>query len=737
MVGTRRSHQFVALQPYFPSDYDEPAREDHLIFSRSLKDADCRRASRTEDNYQTCSHFIPEGWGNPLTHILNDDIEPPQGVGILGTEAWFMTKFTAQAYPEFVSYHGMVQPESRQKLAQVFKRPTTWADYCSLVSKDNCTTPDDAAKRAPDDQDEGQRMFVDGLYTGHFRFTEKNNCTLFPDTCTGHIANYPCGWSSNMEINTYHLGIPLDPNNGPNGGPNGYSQTQLMEIWDAANATRSHLIMMWWYPEPLYQKYQGTDAEFQRVVLPPYTLQCAQAIEAREATKDECSDNITIRVGEPEEACEWPAEPLRKLIAANLADVLNAQDVPEAERNPAYDMMRLFQMDELQLGQLFDLESSLGDPRDAVCTWLTDNLSFIDSAMPVTFPRVISDSAEAVLSKWVLVLGILAAFMVAVTALLVYQKREKPSVKYAQLDFLFILLAGALLVSVGAILNGVRASDASCLAGIWFVHLGYTLELVPLIIKVAALNKLMTSAQRFERVKLSRRSLHGAVALVGLAVCIVLAVWSATDPPRQVAEHSMSDDLSPPGERLFDAWIVDRELYCSSGESDAWEFAGLGWNTLLLLAASVLAFQTRNLKEDFNESRTLAFLIYSHAIFVVLRISTYLLPSDSFEGSTLRFMRGLLYAVDQIAACLIYFLPKLFFRDFETMDSRFDSNSVLARINGKSGSGSVMSTELGNPPEKNSPCLVEGSQGEKLVESHSEPVSDPVEGTTSMPSDSP
>ena len=91
---------------------------------------------------------MPEGWGNPKKHILNNNIEPPQGSGILGLETWFMTKFTADMYPQLVSYHGLAKPENRELLASVFKRPTTWGDYCKLVSENNCSAADKVAQSA-------------------------------------------------------------------------------------------------------------------------------------------------------------------------------------------------------------------------------------------------------------------------------------------------------------------------------------------------------------------------------------------------------------------------------------------------------------------------------------------------------------------------------------------------------------------------------------------------------------
>lgn len=86
------------------------------------------------------------------------------------------------------SYLGLQGEENRRKLAETFKRPTTWGDYCQLVSINNCSTPDDVAQRAPIDAKEMDCMYMKGFYTGYFRYTDENNCTKNPTTCTGHIA---------------------------------------------------------------------------------------------------------------------------------------------------------------------------------------------------------------------------------------------------------------------------------------------------------------------------------------------------------------------------------------------------------------------------------------------------------------------------------------------------------------------------------------------------------------------
>jgi len=80
--------------------------------------------------------------------------------------------------------------KNRQKLAKRFKRPTTWRDYCTLVSTNNCSIPDEIVDRAPaEDGSENGRYFVEGSYTGHFRATDKNNCTKTKN-CTGHFMDF-------------------------------------------------------------------------------------------------------------------------------------------------------------------------------------------------------------------------------------------------------------------------------------------------------------------------------------------------------------------------------------------------------------------------------------------------------------------------------------------------------------------------------------------------------------------
>ena len=91
------------------------------------------------------------------------------------------------------------------RLADMFKRPMRWIDYCAQISPDNCTSSDGISSRPPADETDGLSYYVEDAYTGHFISTEKNNCTANPN-CTGHLIDYPCTWSAYTEAQIYWNG---------------------------------------------------------------------------------------------------------------------------------------------------------------------------------------------------------------------------------------------------------------------------------------------------------------------------------------------------------------------------------------------------------------------------------------------------------------------------------------------------------------------------------------------------
>lgn len=581
--------------------------------------------------------------------MYNGTLEQRGTLGVLGEEAWFVTKFTAQEDPSLTSYLGLQGDHQRQKLADLFLRPTTWKDYCAQVSLDNCQTPNSVAQRAPETPEEETRMFVEGLYTGHFRKTAENDCDQYPHNCTGHIGDYPCGWTSYLESQTFHLNIPLR-SSGSEPNSRGYTSQQLADMWRAANATRSHLLMYWWRPESLYQEFAGSDAEFQRVLLPPPSQQCARA---RLTPRERCAAEEAERVGSPDAACDESPIQLEKLMSTGLYRSTYDENIPDAIRNPAYEVLKAFRLNELQLGELFEYRREKKSMREAVCVWAGENIEHIKTFLPPTYPRKLQVQEFVGVATASLIMASLALLSVLLVAILVFLSRHKRSIQVAQIEFLWLLLTGLFLVVAGAIVQAVGASSVTCLLVPWLVNLGYTMELIPLIVKVAAINRLNSAARKFRRVTLTRKSLFRAVGGISLIVVVYLMLWTTLDPPDREAEYSLTRQRTEMNET-----VVNVRYYCNSFAS-AWKYGALAWHVLMLVSATVLAFQTRRVQKLFNECHTLAVMIYSHGVFVILRSICCLLAGYVSYG-VVRLLLSLIFSTDAILTLLIYFCPKLF-----------------------------------------------------------------------------
>ena len=593
-----------------------------------------------------------------LRQLLDEKaIETPSGIGGLGESLWFMRRKTATEYPSFLSYLGLRGEENRPKLAEVFKRPTTWMDYCTYVSKDSCTTPDKYSSRKPSSDAEGSMYYVDGDYTGYFRATERNDCTRYPNNCTGHIVDYPCGWGSFVIQQTHHLGIALE-SNGNQPGVHGYAYSEMVQIWTAANKTDSHVLMQWWRPESLYQEFLGSDSEFHSVALPPPTQTCIDHRIDPFARCEEEDPNLLF--GDPRGSCMEAPQNLLKAISKSLKEISFDSGTASALHSPAYDAVSNIRISELQIGQIFEYWFSKSvdkwglDPRDATCQWVLENIDTLRSFIPSDHPRVVKDTNLLYKQSVIYVAMTLACMAICASlcaTVVVIILRDKPAMRYSQVEFVILLLLGLLLVSVGSLLTVLNPTDRICVGIAWLVNLGYTLELVPLIVKVAAINQLVMASEQMRRINLRKESLFGTVLLFCLSVGLFLIIWTIIDPPRRNEEYELTSKRTESG-----VTVIERVFFCGS-ENDAWNFLGISLQALLLLCASILAFQARIVREDLNDTKTLAMMIYSHMVLVILRAMTYALEG-SLDLSDLAAARSIIFSIDVLTTIVLYFSPK-------------------------------------------------------------------------------
>ena len=151
--------------------------------------------------------------------------------------------------------------------------------------------------------------------------------------------------------------------------------------------------------------------------------------------------------------------------------------------------------------------------------------------------------------------------------------------------------------------------------------------------------------------------LYQRVITVVCCVLFVLIVWTIIDPLRDVEERSMSASGSE-----LDS-VVTSNTTCRCDYYYIWKFMGIGGHGVLLLMASVLAFQSRQIDQAFNESRSLGTMIYSHFMFLILRIVVVVMDASFsagiFPATIIAAILSFLYSLDTLAAVCIYIIPKL------------------------------------------------------------------------------
>lgn len=123
------------------------------------------------------------------------------------------------------------------------------------------------------------------------------------------------------------------------------------------------------------------------------------------------------------------------------------------------------------------------------------------------------------------------------------------------------------------------------------------------LFQVGAIHRMMRAAKRMKRITLDQRQLYMTVLFFCVLVALVLSVWTAVDP----SERNSEIKLHPNRQTDDGETIVTIQYFCAAeNNNEVWRYVSLCWQVVLLLCATVLAFQTRNIRQDLNESHTLA-----------------------------------------------------------------------------------------------------------------------------------
>jgi len=671
-----------------------------LVRASEMDNGECITSTQEKDSsYVPCCHISPEVWEERrgiLSPLVSSGVmEPFSELNALAYQTWMIPKFAVERDPTLGIYTGLQGEENRKKLAETFLTPTTWKQYCDEVS-DSELCEDDVAVRAPITPEEEESMFAEGLYIGHFRQLPEQNCTLHPTTCYGHFADYPCTWATFFRQQAHWNNISMK-STGSSGGIQGYSSTQLHQMWAAANATKSPLMMLWWTPDTFYQEYFGTEAELTGVRLPPPSQEC---LDSRLDYPDRCESDENNHIGNSA-GCDYSTQSLKKGLSRALQEKWGRDsDLPSELWSPAYEAAQNYELTEFQMGTIMKNRDNLdtGDPgmdfRLATCQWVVDNFDLFQSFVPTTYPRVVQELkiGDDNLFNTALAMALFAVFAVVDCMVLTAANRRNKAIYHIKPEFLFLILMGMLFISGAAIANSAPPSNESCTAIPWFYNIGYCMLILPLVFRVYAILRVLNRGKQMKRVKVGKRRLLWSMVGAIVLVIIYNLTWTLVDTPDVFEKYELSGSANEQGET-----VVEVSYYCGS-DSPLWVGLSITVQVCMLCLGTIWAFMTMRVgKGGFIDSLQLTLLI----LFVssLVRLAVFLFR-DSFDAVDTMGVNSLISSAETITTLVVFIVPKLLDKDKveekseEAMPDLFPRTTILyADISGFAAWSSVRSPQ--------------------------------------------
>ena len=229
-----------------------------------------------------------------------------------------------------------------------------------------------------------------------------------------------------------------------------------------------------------------------------------------------------------------------------------------------------------------------------------------------------------------------------------------------------------------------KSSAPSCVASEWFILMGYTMILLPILIKVAAINKITQHSRRLKNVDIDLKKLIlYPLYTLGLVILPYLITWTCLDHSKPIEVLSFEDGV-------FGSNTINVLTYCSS-VSNVWNYGTYVWHGFLLCSTCIIALQSLyvNVSAEMDESKKICYMVYSQFIFLMLRAGVpFLMKQHEYALSHMQGIISLLLSLDVITMLLIYMGPILLSLVYPNLmqqsSSSMKSNNSSIRVVNKS-----------------------------------------------------
>jgi hypothetical protein len=274
-----------------------------------------------------------------------------------------------------------------------------------------------------------------------------------------------------------------------------------------------------------------------------------------------------------------------------------------------------------------------------------NNLTCNSEPLPLDFQIPIPAWVPAV----ILACASIGLLTVLIITPIMFIYRRNPHFIYGDMDFLVLMLFGAMLVFIGLILFGAFPSNGGqegplCMGTAWLVVLGGAILYLSLILKVLRIYYTVVPSKKLQKTRfgLTFGVMFSFLCITLVPIIIVLAVWNGVEPV--TTEHTDLDEQ--------DQYYVVCYL-----PSFWWPIGFVIAGGVLMLFGAYVATKTRSLAPGFNESAPLALSIYN-AIVIGGVIVLLLFILNNVSVTTVIFGVGVFF-IAFIPILLIY-PPKIY-----------------------------------------------------------------------------
>eukprot|EP01102_Stenamoeba_stenopodia_P008551 TRINITY_DN2466_c0_g1_i3.p1 TRINITY_DN2466_c0_g1~~TRINITY_DN2466_c0_g1_i3.p1 ORF type:complete len:637 (-),score=152.97 TRINITY_DN2466_c0_g1_i3:57-1967(-) len=378
--------------------------------------------------------------------------------------------------------------------------------------------------------------------------------------------------------------------------------------------------------------------------------------------------------------CDFPADIIQKVAWSTLREVAPSAD----------EFIRRFKVTGLMMDDLFyrlddsNKSKTVEQEFDAVCGWLKDSDDWTRwIPVPVEPTRNSFGTWAIALIITVAALNMLSCFIMGV-AVFIFRKRT--IIRLSEPVFLYIMLFGALLISVGAILNVVPdpLETYSCQITVWFICIGFTFVFGSLITKTFRL------VWVFFQIKRSGPAMVGftfklthLIYMLGVLLmidAIILGIWTGADTLEATV---VQDDNS-----LIEYWIL-----CRSEHDVTYIIILAFYKCIIIAIGGVMAFLSRNLPNVLNESYFIFLSIYNVGFFTAIILPVSAILYNDPEASLMVRELGVLLGCFATVALTI--LPKMYVI-YKKKHGAAEDDAVVDNLKVKKSSGGPKSSSRNN-----------------------------------------